>query len=83
MNVSVGEHRAGQNSSQKAASFHYPRRHKDHLMGFMLDSFTDSNVMETPETPVQLQFSFLTVLSIYRPRETFWAPEVEVPVIFR
>jgi len=49
-------------------------------MGFMPDSFTDSNVVETP---VQLQFSFLAGLSISRPREALQATEFEAPVIFR
>jgi len=52
-------------------------------MGFTLDSFTDSNVIESPETPVQIQLSFLAVLSLYRSREAPRAPEVEAPVIFR
>jgi hypothetical protein len=42
----------------------------------MLDYFTDSNVIETIEIPVQLQFSFLAVLSIYRSRGALRAPEV-------
>jgi len=52
-------------------------------MGFMPDSFTDSNLVETPETPVQSEFSFLAGLSINRPREALRAPEFEAPIIFR